>query len=143
MSYWLQLCNAGRVDNIFTMLAHPEWLVLTVLSLLSTLLIARRNFSYCWAYFIGFWSLYAGSLLMVIPVGALAGLPLHGLPGSENWGTAGILLASAFLMVQGTLILQQTFWVFALLALSCIHPFLFLANAAYVICLLHKRHAFI
>jgi hypothetical protein len=73
----------------------------------------------------------------------LAGLPLHGLPGSENWGTAGILLASAFLMVQGTLILQQTFWIFALLALSCIHPLLFLVNAAYVICLLHKRHAFI
>ncbi len=143
MNHWLQLGNPGRVESILAMRSYPEWAILTIASLLSALALVRRDPGYCWAYFVGFWSLYAGGFLLLFPFASKIMARLHGLPGMESWGPGGCALIAVGLVLQGTLVVQRHFWALALLALSSLSPIALILNAGYVLYLVHQeRHVF-
>ena len=143
MNHWLQLGNPGKVENIFAVRTYPEWAILTIASLLSALALFRRDPSYCWANFVGFWSIYAGGFLLLFPFASKLIAGLHGLPGMKGLGPGGWAFIAVGLVLQGSLVVQRHFWVFALLALSSLSPIALILNAGYVLYLIHQKgHAF-
>jgi len=141
LSNWLQLGDIGQVDYIFKMLFQPAWAILTLLSILFASIYMKRDPAYFWAFFIGFWSAFAGAFVLFLQC-----LPhqfihasLHYPLGMEGWDTCAVILGGAALLVQGWLIIQKQVLVFALLSLLTFNPLIWVFNASYTLFLLNRE----
>jgi len=137
---WIQLGNWKQLDYIFRMFSEPCWSLLTLLTALVTALYMKKDPGYFWAFFTGFWSMFAGAFLSVIPMLPATAIPsLHYPPGSIVWGRASLLLWAAALPLQGVLIIKKRIAAFALLSLLSLNPLVWLINGSYTIYLLHRE----
>ena len=141
LSNWLQLGNVGQVDCIIEMLSQPEWAMLTLASAVCTCLYMWRDPPYCGAFFVGFWSTFAGVfvlLLQIIP-SRFINARLYYPPGMVDWDTFSVIMGAAILMLQGWLIIQKEILVFAVVSLLGLPSLIWVINASYTLYLLNRE----
>jgi predicted ABC-type sugar transport system permease subunit len=143
LSGWMKLGDIGQVDTILAMLSQPEWAALTLASALCACVYMKSDPGYGWAFFIGFWSAFAGLFLLLLQVvpSRFLDASLYYPPGMVGWGALSVAAGAAILILQGWLIIEKQVMVFALLSLLSLNPLVWLINASYTLYLMNRRGA--
>jgi len=143
LSGWMKLGDIGQVDTILAMLSQPEWAALTLASALCACVYMKSDPAYGWAFFIGFWSAFAGLFLLLLQVvpSRFLDAGLYYPPGMVGWGALSVAAGAAILILQGWLIIEKQVMVFALLSLLSLNPLVWLINASYTLYLMNRRVA--